>query len=47
MFLAPFGDLLDIFGHLSDGAAHAALAHAMWTAEIQLDTVAAGFDHAL
>jgi hypothetical protein len=35
-------DHLDVFGHLADGRAHAALAHAVRAAEIQLDAVGAG-----
>src|SRR6185437_10192338 len=40
--LAPARDHLDIFGHLTDGRAHAALRHAVRTAEIKLDPVAFG-----
>ena len=36
------GDHLDILRHLADGGAHAALAHAVRAAEIELDTVGAG-----
>ena len=38
---APAGDHLDIFGHLPDGGAHAALAHPVRAAEIQLDPISA------
>src|ERR1019366_5917050 len=41
-FLDPLRDHAGIFGTLSDGAAHAALAHAVRTAEIQLEPVRAG-----
>ena len=34
--------MLGVFGHLADGAAHAALAHAVRAAEIQLQAVGAG-----
>ena len=40
--LAPLGDALDVLGHLADGRAHAALAHAVRAAEVQLDAVGAG-----
>ena len=40
--LAPARDHLDIFGHLADGRAHAALGHAVRAAEIELDAVGAG-----
>ena len=40
--LAPARDHLDVFRHLADGRAHAALAHAVRAAEIELDAVAAG-----
>ena len=36
------GDHLDVLGHLADGRAHAALAHAVRAAEVQLDAVGAG-----
>ena len=36
------GDHLDIVRHLADGRAHAALAHAVRAAEIQLDPVGVG-----
>ena len=42
VFLAPAGDHADIFRHLADRRPHAALGHAVGTAEIQLDAVAAG-----
>ena len=38
----PARDLLAIFRHLADGAAHAALAHAVRAAVVQLDAVRAG-----
>ena len=41
-FFHPLGDHLRVFGNLADGAAHAALAHAMGTAEIELQSIAAG-----
>ena len=37
--LAPARHHLDVFRHLADGRAHAALAHAVRAAEIQLDAV--------
>ena len=40
--LAPAGDHLDVFRHLADGGAHAALAHAVRAAEVELDAVGAG-----
>ena len=41
------GDHLDVLGHLAHRRAHAALAHAVRAAEVELDAVAAGvFDHA-
>ena len=40
--LAPARHHLDVFGHLADGRAHAALAHAVRAAEIELDAVASG-----
>ena len=40
--LAPARHHLDIFGHLAHRRAHAALAHAVRAAEIQLDPVRAG-----
>src|SRR3990167_9528491 len=43
--LAPAGDPLDVFRHLADRRAHAALGHAVGAAEVQLDTVAAGGLH--
>ena len=42
VLLAPARDHLDIFRHLADGGAHAALAHAVRAAEIQLDPIGAG-----
>ena len=42
MLLAPARDHLDIFRHLADGRAHAALGHAVRAAEIELDAVGAG-----
>ena len=41
ILLAPAGDHLDVFRHLAHGGAHAALAHAMRAAEVELDAVAA------
>jgi hypothetical protein len=41
MLLAPLGDHGDVLGHLAHGRAHAALAHAVRAAEIELDAVAA------
>ncbi len=38
----PARDLLAVFGNLADGAAHAALAHAVRAAIVQLDAVGAG-----
>ena len=40
--LDPFRDHACIVGHLSDRRAHAALAHAVRAAEVQLDAVGAG-----
>ena len=40
-FFHPASDQLGVFGNLSDGAAHAALAHAVRAAEIQLQAVGA------
>ena len=40
--LAPARDHLDVFGHLPDRRAHAALGHAVRAAEIELDAVGAG-----
>ncbi len=40
--LDPFGDHAGVVGHLADRRAHAALAHAMRTAEVQLDAVRTG-----
>jgi hypothetical protein len=42
VLLAPAHDHLDVFRHLADGRAHAALAHAVRAAEIELDAVGAG-----
>ena len=42
VLLAPARHHLDIFRHLADGRAHAALAHAVRAAEIELDAVGAG-----
>ena len=42
VLLAPARHHLDVFRHLADGRAHAALAHAVRAAEIQLDAVGAG-----
>ena len=47
VLLAPARDHLDIFRHLADRRAHAALGHAVRAAEIQLDAVAAGLLHRL
>src|SRR6185437_13419324 len=41
-FLHPFGDLLAVFRHLTYGRAHAALAHAVWAAKVELEAVGAG-----
>ena len=46
-FLDPFGDHAGVVGHLADGAAHAALAHAVGAAEVQLEAVGAGVFGAL
>ena len=43
--LGPAGDHLDIFGNLADSGTHAALGHAVRTAEIQLHPVAFGVFH--
>ncbi len=42
VLLAPAHHHLDIFGHLADRRAHAALAHAVRAAEIELDPVRLG-----
>jgi hypothetical protein len=42
VLLAPARDHLDIFRDLADGGAHAALRHAVRTAEIQFDAVGLG-----
>ena len=47
VLLAPARDHLDVFRHLADRRAHAALAHAVRTAEIELDAVGAGVLDAL
>jgi len=41
-FLHPFDDLAGVIGHLTHRAAHAALAHPVRAAEVQLDPVGAG-----
>ncbi len=41
-FLDPARDHASVVGHLADGRAHAALAHAVRAAEIELDAVGAG-----
>ena len=46
-FHHPARDLLAVFGHLADGGAHAALAHSMRAAVVQLDAVGAGVFDAL
>ena len=40
--LHPARDHLDVLGHLADRRAHAALAHAVRAAEVQLEAVGAG-----
>ena len=40
--LDPFGDHAGVVGHLADGRAHAALAHAVRAAEVQFDAVGPG-----
>src|SRR5690606_34269275 len=45
VLLAPAHDHFDIFRHLADGRAHAALGHAVRTAEIELDAVRPGLFH--
>ena len=40
--LHPLGDLAGVLGHLADRRAHAALAHAVRAAEVQLEAVGAG-----
>ena len=42
VLLAPARDHLDVLGHLAHRRAHAALAHAVRAAEVELDAVAAG-----
>ena len=42
LLLHPRGDHLGVLGHLADGRAHAALAHAVRAAEVQLQAVGAG-----
>ena len=46
-FLHPFRDLLAVFRHLADRGAHAALAHAVRAAEVELEAVGAGVFRAL
>ena len=46
MLLAPARHHFDIFRHLADGRPHAALAHAMRAAEVQLHAIAFGFFNA-
>src|ERR1035438_2372814 len=41
-FLDPAGDHAGVIGNLADGRAHAALAHAMGAAEIELQAIGAG-----
>src|SRR3984885_1200737 len=41
LFLHPARDHLGVLGHLTDGTAHAALAHSMRTTEVQLQAVGA------
>ncbi len=43
--LAPGRDHLDVLGHLAHGGAHAALAHAVGAAEVELDAVGPGVLH--
>ena len=38
----PFGDHLHVLGHLADGRAHAAFAHPVRAAEVELDPIGAG-----
>ena len=45
ILLAPFHDHPDIFRHLTDSRTHAAFAHAVRTAKVQLDAVGTGFFH--
>mmetsp|Transcript_6361 Transcript_6361/g.25874 ORF Transcript_6361/g.25874 Transcript_6361/m.25874 type:complete len:397 (+) Transcript_6361:1035-2225(+) len=47
VLLAPRGDPLDVLRHLAHGRAHAAFAHAVRAAEVQLHAVGAGVGHAL
>ena len=46
-FLDPGCDHLGVFGDLADGAAHAALAHAVGAAEVEFEAVGAGVFAAL
>src|SRR3990167_2744590 len=46
VLLAPLGHHLDVLGHLAHGGAHAALAHAVGAAKVQLDAVRTGVFHA-
>src|SRR4029077_19561595 len=41
-FLDPLGDHAGVIGDLADGGAHAALAHTVGAAEIQLEAIGAG-----
>ncbi len=41
-FFDPRCDALGVFGHLSDGRAHAALAHSVRATEVELETIGAG-----
>ncbi len=47
LLLDPRGDHLRVLGHLADGRAHAALAHAVRAAEVELEAVGAGIFGAL
>jgi hypothetical protein len=42
LFLHPARDLLAVFGHLAHRRAHAALAHAVRAAEVELQAVGSG-----
>src|SRR5262249_42889346 len=46
-FLHPFGDHAGVLGHLPDGGAHAAFAHAVRAAEVELEAIRAGVFAAL
>ena len=46
-FLDPLGDHAGVIGDLADGGAHAALAHAVGAAEIELEAIGAGVFGAL